>query len=72
MLGQVLSLRQQITQARLDATQMLHAARSRADQRGVDHFSGKALAFQTILDMIDIEFQLDSDEPDSSGRRRRT
>jgi hypothetical protein len=71
MLGHVLSLRRQIMQARLDATQMLYAARSHADQRRVDHFSGKALAYQTIIDMIDIEFQSDTDDSHASNRRLR-
>lgn len=71
MIGQVLSLRRQIVQARLDATQTLHVARTQGDQRRVDHFAGKALAYQTIVDIIDIEFQLDSDDADASGRHSR-
>jgi hypothetical protein len=61
VVGEMLALRRQITQARLDVTQELHAARTRGDQRRVDHLAGKAIAFQTILDMIDIAYQPTSD-----------
>jgi hypothetical protein len=62
MIRQVLSLRRQVVQARIDAAQMVQAAHVQADPRRVDHYSGKTLAFQTIIDMIDIEFELDSDD----------
>ncbi|WP_163512415.1 hypothetical protein [Fodinicola acaciae] len=70
---QVLSLRRQVVQARLDATRELHTARISADQRRVDHLAGKALAMQMIVDMIDIEFQLNVDEEEypALGRHRR-
>ncbi len=59
MLGQVLSLRRQVAQAKTDAAQMLQDARAKRDQRRVDHYSGKTLALITILDMmIDKEFGL--------------
>ncbi len=71
MIGQVLSLRRQIVQARLDATQTLHVARTQGDQRRIAQFAGKALAYQTIIDMIDIEFELDGEDADSRGRHSR-
>ncbi|GAA1721526.1 hypothetical protein GCM10009765_82120 [Fodinicola feengrottensis] len=64
MLGQVLSLRRQVAQAKTDAAQMLQDARAKRDQRRVDHYSGKTLALITILDMIDKEFGLDKEESD--------
>jgi hypothetical protein len=73
LMGQVLSLRRQIVQARLDATRELHVARTQANQRRIDHLAGKAIAMQMMLDMIDIEFQLgaDSDDDSDRGRHRR-
>ncbi|WP_163513302.1 hypothetical protein [Fodinicola acaciae] len=71
-IAELLSLRRQVVQARLDATQLLHTARNQGDQRKVDHLSGKAMAYQMIIDMIDIQLQLDDDdESNSPGRRRR-
>jgi hypothetical protein len=60
--GQVLALRRHVVRARLESTQMLRLARSRRDQRKVDLYSGKALAFQTVIDMIDTQFH-DSEQP---------
>lgn len=72
-MGQVLSLRRRVVQARLDATRELHAARTQANQRRIDHLAGKAIAMQMLLDMIDIEFQLgqDSDDEPQHARHRR-
>ncbi|WP_163568591.1 hypothetical protein [Fodinicola feengrottensis] len=59
-LQQVLSLRRQVAQATVDAAQMLQSARTYGDKRRrIDHYSGMTLAFQSIIDMIDIEFELD-------------
>ncbi|WP_163513715.1 hypothetical protein [Fodinicola acaciae] len=66
--GHVMALRRQVVHARLEATQLLRGARARDDQRKVDHYSGKALAFQTVIDMIDTQFHTDHEhvetEPD--------
>ncbi|WP_163513580.1 hypothetical protein [Fodinicola acaciae] len=67
VIGEMVALRRQIVQARLDATQELHAARTRGDQRRVDHLTGKALAFQTI---IDITHQLGPDNGVNAPRGR--
>lgn len=52
------AVRRQVAQAKVDASQMLHIARLDNDQRRIDHFGGKVLAYQSILDMLDIELQL--------------
>ncbi|GAA1656949.1 hypothetical protein [Fodinicola feengrottensis] len=55
--GPMLNVRQQVVQAKRDATIAVEAARRSGDQRKVDHFVGKALAFQAILDIIEIEIE---------------
>ncbi|GAA1676016.1 hypothetical protein GCM10009765_26640 [Fodinicola feengrottensis] len=57
-----MSLRRQVAQATVDAAQMLQSARTYGDKRRIDHYSGMTLAFQSIIDMIDIEFELDKDD----------
>lgn len=61
--GHVMALRRHVVRARLEATQLLRVARSRQDQRKVDHYSGKAVAFQTVIDMIDMQFHVDPEQP---------
>jgi hypothetical protein len=53
--SRLLNLRRQVAQAMSDAQETLDRARATGRQRAVDHFTGRVVAFQTILDIIDIE-----------------
>lgn len=58
-------IRRQLDQQRRDAVGAVGAARSRRDQRGVDHFSGRAVAYQSIIETIELSLH----EDDDPGRR---
>ncbi len=59
-------LRQQLSQQQADIKNRLAMARTRADQRAVDFFSGQLHAYRIILDTVELA------DSEGDGKRRKT